>query len=200
MSVRQQAELDAMMRQLPLDFGGELTEQRPLPEQLMTAHPLPAGVTVTPSARGGVPAVDITVPGTHGDGVILYFHGGAYAMGSARAAAGLAAGLARGAGALPIAVDCRLAPEHPYPAAPDDAQAAYRALLVDRGPQDIVLAGESAGAGLAAADVSVTLDITAGVPHVFQGFASNLDEGTEALARGSAFIRSHLGIRSSVGA
>ena len=88
--------------------------------------------------------------GTTTDGVILYFHGGFFAIGSAAASVGLAAGLAREARMQVVTVDYRLAPEHPYPAAPHDAMTAYRALL--DGGQDVArvaLAGESAGANLA---------------------------------------------------
>ena len=83
---------------------------------------------------------------------MLYFHGGVYVLGDAFQAAGLAAQVGRRTGARVISVDYRLAPEHPYPAAVDDALAAYRALL-DAGidPSDIALAGESAGGGLAVA-------------------------------------------------
>jgi dienelactone hydrolase len=83
--------------------------------------------------------------------VILYFHGGAYALGSARAGAGLAADHARPAGTRVISVDYRLAPENPFPAAIEDAVAAYRALLDQVPSSHIAIAGESAGGGLAAA-------------------------------------------------
>jgi monoterpene epsilon-lactone hydrolase len=82
----------------------------------------------------------------------LYFHGGVYVLGDAFQAAGLAAQVARRTRAKVISVDYRLAPEHPYPAAVDDALAAYEALLEGgTAPSDIVLAGESAGGGLAVA-------------------------------------------------
>jgi monoterpene epsilon-lactone hydrolase len=82
--------------------------------------------------------------------VVLYFHGGVYVLGDAFQAAGLAAQIARRTSARVISVDYRLAPEHPYPAAVDDALAAYEALL-DNGtaPSDIAFAGESTGGGLA---------------------------------------------------
>lgn len=163
MSSAQKAELDALMRQLPLDFGGDVVEQRPLLEQLMTSHPLPEDVVTTRSAVGDVPTVQIAVPAARDDSRILYFHGGAYAMGSAQAAAGLAARLAREARVPATSVDYRLAPERPYPAALHDAQAAYRGLL-DAGfaPDHIAVAGESAGAGLAAAALVAIRD--AGLP------------------------------------
>jgi acetyl esterase/lipase len=76
-----------------------------------------------------VPVIRVDIPGTTTDGVILYFHGGFFAGGSAAASVGLASDLARKARMPVETVDCRLAPEHPYPAAPDDAMSAYRGLL-----------------------------------------------------------------------
>ncbi len=79
-------------------------------------------------------------------------HGGGYALGSAAASVGLAADIARCSGATVHTVDYRLVPEHPFPAAVDDALAAYRGLL-DRGVpvEAIAVSGESAGGGLALA-------------------------------------------------
>jgi epsilon-lactone hydrolase len=94
----------------------------------------------------------ITVDGIEPRHVVLYFHAGVYAMGEASLTADLASQVGRRTQAKVISVDYRLAPEHPYPAAVDDALAAYEALLDDGvAPADIVLAGESAGAGLAVA-------------------------------------------------
>jgi monoterpene epsilon-lactone hydrolase len=101
---------------------------------------------------GGVPTAEITIDGIEPRHVVLYFHGGVYVLGDALQAAGLASQVGRRAGARVISVDYRLAPEHPYPAAVDDALAAYEALL-DNGtaPADIAFAGESAGGALAVA-------------------------------------------------
>jgi epsilon-lactone hydrolase len=78
--------------------------------------------------------------------VLLYFHGGGFCFGSLRTHGPLIAGLARAARARTFALEYRLAPEHPRPAAMDDAIAAYRLLLADKiAPSRIVLAGDSAG-------------------------------------------------------
>jgi acetyl esterase/lipase len=107
---------------------------------------------VTAATLGGVPTAEITIDGIEPRHVVLYFHGGVYVIGDAFQAAGLASQIGRRTRSKVISVDYRLAPEHPYPAAVDDALAAYEALL--RGgtaPADIVLAGESAGGALAVA-------------------------------------------------
>jgi monoterpene epsilon-lactone hydrolase len=109
-------------------------------------------VTVTAAALGGVPTAEITVDGIEPRHVVLYFHAGVYVMGDAFLAADLASQVGRRTHAKVISVDYRLAPEHPYPAAVDDALAAYEALLHNGiAPSDIAFAGESAGGGLAVA-------------------------------------------------
>jgi acetyl esterase/lipase len=270
-------------------------EQRRLLRELTSAQPLPADVTVTAAALGGVPTAEITIDGIEPRHVVLYFHGGVYALGDAVSAAGLASQVGRRTDAKVISVDYRLAPEHPYPAAVDDALAAYQALLGNgTAPSDIAFAGESAGGGLAiatlvnarehglplpaaafvmspyadltlagttmdtkrdadpllsrenlqarvpdytsgqdaalglispvfadlsglppliiqagthevllddavrlarqaaTADVQVTLDITAGVPHVFQAYYPILDEAAAALDRAGELLSAHL--------
>ena len=82
------------------------------------------------------------------DGSVLYLHGGAYCVGAPSTHRALTARLARATGMALFAADYRLAPEHPFPAAVEDALAAYRALR-ERGP--VVVAGDSAGGGLALA-------------------------------------------------
>jgi epsilon-lactone hydrolase len=81
---------------------------------------------------------------------ILYFHGGAYVAMSPATHRSITSRLAAWSNASLFALDYRLAPEHPFPAAPDDAQGAYRALTADgMAPDRVVLAGDSAGGGLA---------------------------------------------------
>ena len=152
MSTEQQATLDAILRQATFADGDDVDEQRRALRELLSAQPLPADVTVTPAELGGVPTAEITVDGIETRHVVLYFHGGVYVMGDAALAADLASQIGRRTQAKVISVDYRLAPEHPYPAAVDDALAAYEAVLDDGiAPADIVFAGESAGGGLAVA-------------------------------------------------
>jgi monoterpene epsilon-lactone hydrolase len=294
-STEQRETLDVILRQSAFPPGSDVTEQRRQLRELLSAQPLPPEITVTRAELGGVPAAEITVDGVESRHAVLYFHGGVYVMGDAFLAADLASQVGRRTRAKAFSVDYRLAPEHPYPAAVNDALAAYQALL-DAGtaPSDIVLAGESAGGGLviatlvnardhglplpaaafvmspyadltlagttmetkrqadpllsreslqarvadytsgqdaglglispifadlsglpplviqagthevllddavrlarqaAAADVQVTLDITPGVPHVFQAYHPILDEAAAALDRAGQLLSSHL--------
>ncbi|GAB2684813.1 alpha/beta hydrolase [Kribbella swartbergensis] len=131
------------------ELGRTPAEQRAEFDELFADRPLGDDVTLTPRTLGGVPALDVEVEGADGDGVILYLHGGGYVIGSARTGANLAAPLARRTGLSAVSLDYRLAPENPFPAALDDALAAYRELVESGRP--IVIAGDSAGGGLALA-------------------------------------------------
>jgi monoterpene epsilon-lactone hydrolase len=151
-STEQQQTIDAILRQSAFPPDSDVDEQRELLRAAISAQPLPADVTVTGAELGGVPTAEITVDGIELRHVVLYFHGGVYVMSDAFLAAGLASQVGRRTHAKVISVDYRLAPEHPYPAAVDDALAAYEALLHDGiAPSDIAFAGESAGGGLAIA-------------------------------------------------
>jgi epsilon-lactone hydrolase len=151
-SIEQRENLEAILRQSAFPDDADVNEQRRALRELLSAQPLPADVTVTAAELGGVPTAEIAVDGIEPRHIVLYFHGGVYVMGDAALAADLASQVGRRTDAKVISVDYRLAPEHPYPAAVDDALAAYEALL-DNGnaPSDIVLAGESAGGALAVA-------------------------------------------------
>jgi monoterpene epsilon-lactone hydrolase len=103
-------------------------------------------------SAGGVPADRIEVPGLASSRVVLYLHGGGYSVGSARSHRNLGKGVAAAARARVLLPDYRLAPEHVFPAAVEDAVAAYRWLLATGvRPEQIAVAGDSAGAGLALA-------------------------------------------------
>jgi epsilon-lactone hydrolase len=155
MNQQQRAAIATMLRASPFNPAGDLREQRPLFEEMMAAAPVPGDVVTTHGRLGGVPVSYVGIPGTTTGGVIMYFHGGFFAIGSAADSVGLASDLARHARMQVVTVGYRLAPEHPYPAAADDAMTAYRALL-DSG-QDVArvaIAGESAGANLAVATLT----------------------------------------------
>jgi epsilon-lactone hydrolase len=151
-SAEQRETLDAILRQGAIPADSDVDQQRHLLRELLSARPLQADVTVTAAALGGVPTAEITADGVEPRHVVLYFHGGVYVIGDAFLAADLASQVGRRTGAKVISVDYRLAPEHPYPAAVDDALTAYEALL-DGGiaPSSVAFAGDSAGAGLAVA-------------------------------------------------
>jgi acetyl esterase/lipase len=104
----------------------------------------------TPVDCDGVAAEWITLPRSRDERVILYLHGGSFAFRFPNAHAVLVSRLCRRLGARALIPDYRLAPEHPFPAAPDDCQRAYRALIAaGLNPRNIVLAGDSAGGNLA---------------------------------------------------
>ena len=129
MSTEQRESLEAILRQSAFPVGIDVNEQRRLLRELTSTQPLPADVTVTAAALGAVPTAEITIDGIEPRHVVLYFHGGVYVLGDAFLAADLASQVGRRTRAKVISVDYRLAPEHPYPAAVDDALAAYEALL-----------------------------------------------------------------------
>ncbi len=101
---------------------------------------------------GGVPVERITPTSWAGGRILLYLHGGGYNVCSPATHRGLTSRLALATGARVIVPDYRLAPEHPYPAALEDALAVYRSLLEDgAGPERLAIGGDSAGGGLSLA-------------------------------------------------
>ena len=105
----------------------------------------------------GVPSLWVTAPGVAQDRVVLYLHGGGYVLGSLISHQDLVARISKAADARVLYIDYRLAPEHPFPAAVDEATTAYRWLLSEGvEPSRIAISGDSAGGGLAIA-LMVTL-------------------------------------------
>jgi epsilon-lactone hydrolase len=292
MSKEQQVQLDAILRQGGLDTAGEVAPVRAAFNELMARVPVAADIEQSPVEFGGVGGIEVRIAGDTTEGVLLYFHGGVYVIGTAVASVPLVGELVRRAGGRAVTLDYRLGPEDPYPAAVEDARAAYAGMLAQGiAPGQIALAGESAGGGLVVAtmlalrdaglplpscgylmspyadltlagetlterealdpvlspaglrvrvpdyvggadpadplispifgdltglpplliqvgsheillsdalrlaeraalsDVAVTLEVTPGVPHVFQGFAGLLDEAAVALDRAADFIK-----------
>jgi monoterpene epsilon-lactone hydrolase len=295
MSEEQQIQLDGILRQGRLDTAADVASVRAAFDAFAAQVPVPADIEQKPVEVGGVAGIEVTLASNEAENVILYFHGGVYVIGSAAATVPLVGDIVRRTGVNAITLDYRLAPEHPYPSAVDDARAAYEGLLAQGvDPGRIVLAGESAGGGLAVAtllaareaglpmpscaylmspyadltlsgeslvdresldpilspeglrvrapeyvagadasdplispifgdlrglpplliqvgsheillsdairlagraatsEVAVILDVTPGVPHVFQGFAGLLDEAAAALDRAAAFVTAHV--------
>jgi epsilon-lactone hydrolase len=128
------------------------------------AYGLPAGVKVEPVTANGVRAEWTWTQGDANDAALLYLHGGGYVIGSLDSHRHLVAEAGRAAGCWALALDYRLAPEHPFPAPVEDTLAAYRWLL-DRGvqPGRIAIAGDSAGGGLVVAAMVAMRD--AGLPQ-----------------------------------
>jgi len=119
---------------------------------LLSNFPASDGIAVRQGHLAGVPALVADAPEASSDATVLHFHGGGYVLGSTSSSVEYAGRLAKTFGSACISVDYRLAPEHAYPAALEDAVLAYTA-IVDRGiaPHRIIVSGESSGAGLALA-------------------------------------------------
>ena len=116
------------------------------------AYGLAADVKVEKISANGVPAEWTSTPGAARDAAILYVHGGGYLLGSLDSHRHMVAETGRAANSVVLALDYRLAPEHPFPAAVEDAVAGYRFLLAQGfKPGRIALAGDSAGGGLVVA-------------------------------------------------
>ena len=129
-----------------------LEQLREAGEQRAAQFPVPPDVTREPVDAGGVAAEWVKAPHGGRDGrkaVLLYFHGGGYYRGSVNTVREMVSRISRASGARVLNVDYRLAPEHPFPEAADDAVTAYRWLLAQGvAPGRIVAGGDSAGGGL----------------------------------------------------
>ena len=129
--------------------GASVAKMRALTEKgTRFIHP-PCGTTVTMVDAAGVPARWIQAAGVPAERVILYIHGGGFTLGWNNQYYGMLTYLSKTSNARILAIDYRLAPEHPFPAALDDCVAAYRWLLQQGiAPQPLAIAGDSAGGNL----------------------------------------------------
>lgn len=161
-------ELDEAMKHLISRIAeGEPTiaEQRAAYDEFGDRTPPPEGTVVEQNIWRGVsvPVVDATSGSA--TTVVFYLHGGGYVIGSYRSHAGFAGHLSRVANVRIALPQYRLAPEHPFPAAVEDATAAYLGML-DSGilPEQVVFSGDSAGGGLALAALLALRDRGAPLP------------------------------------
>jgi epsilon-lactone hydrolase len=164
MPSRQMQEKIAALRELRAAAAGQpaptLAELRAGFDARGDQYPLPDDAVVTEVDAAGVPARWITVPGAEAGRVLLYLHGGGYQVGSFRSHAELASRLGRASGRRVLLAEYRLAPEHPFPAAVDDALAVWRWLRRVPGlsASAVAVAGDSAGGGLAVAMMTALRD------------------------------------------
>jgi acetyl esterase/lipase len=145
-------ELQMLVQQLraqPFTEDVTVAELRTRFEMTASMFPLAADVACEPVKGTPVPAEWITAAGAARGRAILYLHGGGYMIGSIPTYREVASRISRAAGAPVLLIDYRLAPEHRFPAALDDATAAYRWLLsTGTEARSAVIAGDSAGGGL----------------------------------------------------
>jgi monoterpene epsilon-lactone hydrolase len=127
--------------------NGDLQRARAAYEELLASFSPPEGVRVRSANADGVPALVVT-PAGDAAVTVMHLHGGGYVLGSAFGYQALAGALANTAGAGVLVPEYRLAPEHPYPAAADDALRAYRWLIARTPAAQVTLTGDSAGCGL----------------------------------------------------
>jgi acetyl esterase/lipase len=127
-------------------------ERRARIDEVGSVWPVAADVELSSVDFGGIPGEWSIVPGSEKGCVLLFFHGGGYCSGSLRSHRRLVSEAGRAAGIRTLAVGYRLAPEHPFPAALDDALTAWRFLQAQGiAPAQIAVGGDSAGGGLTAA-------------------------------------------------
>ena len=141
-----------------------------------------------PVDAGGVPAEWVAAPGIDAERAVLYLHGGGYAIGSLNTHRRLAYDISAASGARVLVIDYRLAPEHPFPAAVDDAAAAWRWMLAQGlDPKRIAIAGDSAGGGLTIATLVNLRDQKLGLPGCAVAISPWVDlEGLGASITGRA--------------
>ena len=158
-------QLVEMLASQPAAGGGSIEEQRAGMEAMLGGLPLPEKVTVNAVRVGELDADWVAMPNSANGRVVLYLHGGGYVMGSRRTHRELAARIARDAAARVLVLEYRLAPEHPFPAAVDDATAAYRWLRKQGiAASSIAIAGDSAGGGLTLATLLALRDAGDALP------------------------------------
>lgn len=150
-------------------------------DALFSAH---GDANQTPADLGGVPCQWIDAPGVRTDRVVLYFHGGGFQVGSTRSHRELMACISAAASARVLGVDYRLAPEHRYPAALQDALAVWKALR-EQGidASRIAVAGDSAGGGLA---IALMLVLIAGA-ELLPAACWGMSAWTDLTASGSSY-------------
>ena len=161
-----QTEIDAIRALLsskPRPVGW--LERRQRIDEVGSVWPVADDVEVTAVDADGVPAEWSTAPGSDASRVLIFFHGGGYCSGSILSHRRMVTEAGRAAGMRTLAVGYRLAPEHPFPAALEDALTAWRFLLgqgIDAA--SVAVGGDSAGGGLTVALINTLREAGDNVP------------------------------------
>jgi len=151
--------LKQILREKALPPGAQVTLEQRRKGMEKVAFRVAEDVVVEHVTVAGRAAEWLRAPGTNVQRAILYLHGGGYVMGSPNTHRSLGGEVSRAAQAVVLMVDYRLAPESPFPAAVDDSVAAFEWLLAQGSkPQNLAVAGDSAGGGLAAATLLALRD------------------------------------------
>jgi len=152
-----------LLRSKPRPVG--FAERRERLDAIGSTSPPAGDIRLEPIDTNGIAAEWSLAPGSDPSKVLLFFHGGGYCSGSIVSHRGMVTEAGRAARARTLAVGYRLAPEHPFPAAIEDARSAYRFLL-DQGiaPSKIVIGGDSAGGGLTLALMTSVRDAREPLP------------------------------------
>src|SRR5262245_57487061 len=149
----------AHLAKLPPTASMTIEERRAQYDKAERVFATPSDVAIERVTAPVQPAEWLTPPGARPSAVVLYLHGGGYVIGSPRSHRHLAAAIARASAARALLLDYRLAPEQPFPAALDDALAAYEWLLAHGiASRHLVIAGDSAGGGLTVATLLALRD------------------------------------------
>lgn len=170
-----------------LDFGApaDVATMRARLDAAAALFQRPPDVRYEPVDAGGVPAEWTIAPGADPDRALVYFHGGSYNAGGIGSHRALCTQLARAAGLRVLSVDYRLAPEHPHPAAVEDACAALRSVWKSGlAPAQVALAGDSAGGGLALAALVALRDAGDPLPAA----VALLSPWTDLTLSGASFL------------
>jgi epsilon-lactone hydrolase len=157
----------ALMKILSIRMNSiaSIPRMRAFSEKISRSLRLPEGVTQYRQTLEGIPVEWITPPRPKSKSVIMYLHGGAWVLGWYQNHRVLASHIAEASRSRVLAVDYRLAPEHPFPASLNDCLAVYRRLIIDGiEANQIVIAGDSAGANLALAAMITLRDAKEALP------------------------------------
>jgi acetyl esterase/lipase len=165
MTVAQLDSLVTLLRSRPAPETPDVGQARARYEKLARLLGGAPDATCEKVDAGGVAAEWVAAPGVDSQHAVLYLHGGGYAIGSIETHRRLAYDLSAASGARVLLIDYRLAPEHPFPAAVEDAAAAWRWLLQQRlATSRLAIAGDSAGGGLTIATLVNLRDRKLGLP------------------------------------